>query len=167
VTYRIISDPMRVWRFVTTETGVPASSTMKGLGLERDGELVSGVLYEQWNGVNLFMHVALAPGARWTPRYLWYCFHYPFVELGCRRVSGWVEASNAEARRVDENLGFRAEATLTGAAHDGGDVILYVMRQDECRFLKPPKGAASMALLAQQQVMESRHGQEEQQRASA
>jgi len=132
---KIISDALRVWEFVHQYSPVPVNGSMKGLGLERDGVLVSGVLYECWNGPNVWMHVALAPGARWTPAYVRYCFQYPFNELGCARVSGHVDASNAAARRVDEHLGFVQEAVLRGAAADGGDVILYVMWRDQCRFL--------------------------------
>jgi RimJ/RimL family protein N-acetyltransferase len=109
---------------------------MKGLGLERDGELVAGVLYEGFNHHNVWMHVA-AEGKHWLNRdFLRYCFYYPFVELGVSRVSGYVEASNLAARRFDEHLGFRQEAVLQGAASDGGDVILYVMRRDDCRYLE-------------------------------
>jgi RimJ/RimL family protein N-acetyltransferase len=115
----------------------PLTSGMKGLGLERDGELVAGVLFEGYTGPNIWMHVAAVPGRKWLNReYLRYCFHYPFNEIGCNRVSGWVEASNADARRFDEHLGFVEEARLKGAATDGGDVILYVMWRDACRFLK-------------------------------
>jgi RimJ/RimL family protein N-acetyltransferase len=110
---------------------------MKGLGLERDGELVAGVVYEGYNGQNVWMHVAAVPGRRWLNKaYLRYCFEYPFVELGCRRVSGYVEARNLDARRFDEHLGFQQEAVLRGAASDGGDVILYVMWREDCRFLE-------------------------------
>ncbi len=132
----IISDPVRVWQYVRKQLPVPGSSGMRGIGLERDGELIAGVLYEGWNGVNTWMHVATTPGKKWTAAYLRYCFYYPFVELGCKRVSGYVEASNAAARRFDEHLGFRPEAILKGAAADGGDVILYVMWREECRYVQ-------------------------------
>ena len=136
MTARIISDPARVWAYVHQQIPVPIVAGMKGLGLERDGELVAGVLYEGWNGVNVWMHVAAAPGRRWMNKeFLRYCFHYPFNELGCRRVSGSVDASNEEARRFDEHLGFKQEAVLHGAAADGGDVILYVMRREDCRYV--------------------------------
>lgn len=134
--YRIVSNPARVWAFVREQVPVESSSGMRGLGLERDGKLVAGVLYEGWNGHNVWMHVAITPGARITREYTRYCFHYPFVELGCRRVSGYVEASNAAARRFDEHLGFRQEAVLRGAASDGGDVLLYVMWREECRYVQ-------------------------------
>ena len=136
MTRRIVSDPVRVWEFVWNFTPVPFAQHMKGLGLEQDGELTAGVLYEKWNGVNIWAHVALAPGRRMVCReFLRYGFYYPFVELGCRRISGSVEASNTAARQLDEHLGFRQEAVLHGAASDGGDVILYVMRREDCRYV--------------------------------
>lgn len=134
---RVIFDPARVFAFCKERMPVSLVAGMKGLGLERDGELVAGVLYEGFNHHNIWMHVAAEPGKKWLNKeFLRYCFHYPFVELGCTRVSGYVEASNAEARRFDEHLGFQQEAVLQGAAADGGDVILYVMRRDDCRYLE-------------------------------
>jgi RimJ/RimL family protein N-acetyltransferase len=134
---RIVSDPARVYAFVTQHMPMQAVSGMKGLGLERDGQLIAGVLYEGFTGRNVWMHVAAEPGKKWMTReYLRYCFHYPFNEMGVDRVSGYVAASNADARKLDEHLGFKPEATLRGAAPDGSDVILYVMWRDDCRFLK-------------------------------
>lgn len=133
---KIISNPARVWAYVRRYVPVPVVAGMKGLGLERDGELIAGVLYEGYNGVNVWMHVATTPGKKWTMEFLRYCFYYPFVELGCKRVSGYVEDSNEAAKRFDEHLGFTREAVLRGAAADGGDVILYVMRREDCRYLQ-------------------------------
>lgn len=133
----IISDPGRVFDFVRAYTPVNKVEGMQGLGLERDGKLVAGVLYEGFNGRNVWMHVGAVPGGRWmTKLYLQTCFHYPFVTLGCSRVSGYVEAWNVAARRFDEHLGFRQEAALKGAASDGGDVILYAMRREECKYVR-------------------------------
>jgi len=134
---RIVSDPGRVWAYLHS-LGVMRSvvSGMQGIGLERDGELVAGVIYEGFNGHNVWMHVGADPSKRWmTKEYLRYCFHYPFNELGVRRVSGYVESSNADAVRFDEHLGFKPEARLAGAAKDGSDVILYVMWRGDCRYV--------------------------------
>ncbi len=131
--YTMTSDTVKVLRFVQQHVPLAACANMTGIGLERDGELVAGVIYEGYNGFNVWMHVAI-PG-RITPSYLRYCFHYPFIELGCRRVSGYVEASNKAARRFDEHLGFQQEAVLHGAASDGGDVILYRMTREDCRYV--------------------------------
>lgn len=133
---RIISDPARVWAYVHEQVPVPVVAGMKGLGLERDGELIAGVLYEGYNRVNVWMHVAAVPGRQWLNKeYLRYCFYYPFVELNCRRVGAYVDASNTDSRRFVEHLGFEREAVLKGAASDGGDVWVYVMWREKCRFL--------------------------------
>jgi len=134
---RIIGDVSRILSFVREHMALAAVENMKGLGLERDGRLVAGVIYEGFNGRNVWMHVAAVPGQRWMNRqYLHYCFEYPFDELKVDRVSGYVNASNADAIRFDEHLGFQREAVLSGAAPDGGDVILYVMRRNDCRYLR-------------------------------
>lgn len=133
---RVISDPARVFAFVQSLMPMAMVAGMKGLGLEKDGALQAGVLYEGYNGHNIFMHVAALPGASWLNReFLHEGFRYPFVTCGVNRVTGYVEASNAPARRFNEHLGFTEEARLAGAASDGGDVILYVMYRDQCRYL--------------------------------
>lgn len=123
--------------------GTPgAFSEGRGVGLveideqTNSGQLVAGCWFEKWNGVNLNIHIAAVPGRRWMTReFLWYCFHYAFNECGCKRVTGLVPASNMDARRFDEHLGFEHEATLKDAAPDG-DLLVYVMWKDKCRWLK-------------------------------
>jgi len=116
--------------------GLEVHAGMRVIGLQRGGELVAGVAYEGFNGHNMWMHVAAVPGRRWMTReYLKACFLYPFQVAGVSRVGGYVDASNEAARRFDEHLGFVEEARLKGAAQDGGDVILYVMRREDCRHV--------------------------------
>jgi hypothetical protein len=108
--------------------GLKRAEGMRTIGLRKDGELVAGVVYEGFNGRNVWMHVAGLPGRRWLVRdYLRACFAYPFLVCGVERVSGYVNASNVQARQFDEHLGFREEARLQGAAADGGDVMLQAM----------------------------------------
>ena len=137
MTTRLISNPARVFAFVSKIMPMAMVEGMKGIGLEKDGELIAGALYEGFNGQNVWAHLAGAPGRRWmTRQFLWYGFHYPFNEMGVKRISGYVNASNTDARRLNEHLGYQEEARLKGAAPDGGDVILYVMWRENCRFLE-------------------------------
>ena len=141
MTTRIVSNPARVFEFVNRYVPLDPVGGTKCLGLERDGELIAGVLYEGFNGRNVWMHVAAKPGEQWmTKSYLRYCFHYPFNEMGVDRVSGYVHEDNLAARRLDEHLGFELETRLRGAAPNGGDVLLYVMWRDKCRFLRGEHG---------------------------
>lgn len=106
------------------------------IGWERSGRLVAGAVYEGFNGRNLWVHLAGAPGRRWMSReFLRAGFAYPFLVCRVHRLSGYVNESNAAARRLNEHLGFRVETHLEGAAPDGGDVLIYVMRREDCRYV--------------------------------
>lgn len=134
---QIVYDYQEVYDFVKDFYPLNPSVSAAGIGLKEDGELIAGVIYDDYNGSNVFMHVAAIPGRRWMTReYLYTCFAYPFTQLQCDRITGWVEASNLDARRFDEHLGFQQEAVLKRAARDGGDVIMYVMFREHCRFIK-------------------------------
>ena len=136
--WKIVGGVARLLEFFNTILTLPASSDMQGLGLEKDGELVAAVIYEGFNGRNIFMHVAAVPGSRWMTRdFVRYVFHYPFNELGVDRITGYVDASNAAARRLDEHLGFKPEAVLHGASPDGGDMIFYVLRRSDFKHANP------------------------------
>lgn len=105
------------------------------IGLASAQGLLAGTLYEDFNGANVLMHVAAVSGRQWLCReFLWFCFYYPFVQLDCRRVTGIVPSTNLEARRFDEHLGFKLEATLKDA-HPTGDLLVYVMHKEDCRWL--------------------------------
>lgn len=116
--------------------GLAKSDDMRAIGLRHNGQLVAGAVYEGFNGRNLWVHLAGLPGRCWlNRRFLQAGFHYPFVTCGVDRLSGYVAASNTDARRFDEHVGFQEEARLKGAAPDGGDVIIYVMWRKDCRYV--------------------------------
>jgi RimJ/RimL family protein N-acetyltransferase len=68
-----------------------------------------------------------------TRSYLRAVFRYPFVQLGVRRVSGFVPASNAQAIRFNEHLGFKREGLMREALWDD-DVIVFGMLRQECKY---------------------------------
>jgi RimJ/RimL family protein N-acetyltransferase len=134
--YALDYDFERVHAFVSERTPINRVSGAQAIGLARDSELIAGAVYEGFNGHNVWVHLAGMPGRRWmTRQFLYAGFAYPFIQLGCSRISGYVEAWNLEARRLDEHFGYKQEAVLHGAASDGGDVILYVMRREDCRYV--------------------------------
>lgn len=137
MTPHLVFDLDQVLPYVQTQVPLQRAQDMQAIGLERGGKLVAGVIYEGCSGHNIWGHVAAEPGGAWLNRaFLTACFAYPFLQLGVRRISGYVEASNAQARRFDEHLGFQQEASLRGAATDGGDVLIYVMWREQCRFIR-------------------------------
>lgn len=116
--------------------GLARSDGMRCIGLRKHGALVAAAIYEGFNGQNMWVHLAGLPGKRWMTRdFLRAGFAYPFNVCGVKRLSGYVLASNTAACRLNEHLGYRVEARLAGAAPDGGDVLIYVMRKEDCRYV--------------------------------
>jgi RimJ/RimL family protein N-acetyltransferase len=90
-------------------------------------------LFDHYNGRSIAMHVA--GEGNWLNRsFLRACFGYVFRQLRVNKVIGLVDSGNESARRFDEHLGFRLEATITGAGMTG-DLLIYTMTAAECRWL--------------------------------
>ena len=125
---------VREWVGAQIDEIYPEHAT--AIGLEQNGELIAGVVFDHFTGPSVSMHVA-AIGKRWmTKDFLFRCFAYPFLQLQCRRVTGLVRVDNLDAQRFDEHLGFKREGLLRKAAKDGTDYIVYGMLREECRWLE-------------------------------
>jgi RimJ/RimL family protein N-acetyltransferase len=114
------------------------------IGFTFDGRLAAGITYENFNGANVHMRFAVDPrrefngasGRRVINRATaWAAFAYPFLHLGCRRVTAVVDSDNVASLAFVEHLGFAREATLKDAAPKG-DLIVFRMLKSECRWLR-------------------------------
>jgi len=133
----VASDAEGAFEFINRFCKIYRSEWQKGIVQKKDGEIIAAVLYQDFNSSNVFVHVAGIPGRRWgTKQFLLETMYYPFITLGCKRMTGWVEADNAAAIQFDEHLGFTREATLKGAGQYGQDVHLYVMHREDCRHIR-------------------------------
>lgn len=134
--HECVADDDAAFRFISGFIPISPSFNQKGIVLKVDGEITAALLYVEYNGTNAFVHLAGKPGRRWLTRdFLFWAFHYPFVQLGCTRITGWVEEDNFDSRRFLKNIGFEDEARLEGAGIHGQDVILMRMFRKDCRFL--------------------------------
>ena len=105
-----------------------------GIGWQRNGKLTCGVVYNDFNGANINMHVA-SEGASWLTReFLWTVFDYPFNQAKVKRVTALIGEGNAAARRFNEHIGFTMEARLKDA-HPTGDLLIYVLKRGDCRWI--------------------------------
>lgn len=125
---------------------IPGMHVDDGLGyeahgiLDSSGELVAGVVFNRFTGTDISMHVAAEHGRLWaTPRVLRFIFGYPFNQLKCRRVTGFVSAQNAHTLDFDLRIGFKKEGVLRDATPEG-DMTIIGMTRNECRWLGEKHG---------------------------
>lgn len=135
-TFAVVPDLEAAYAFTQEFFPVGRSTDMKGLCLVREGETIAAVLYEQFNGQNIFMHCAATPGKKWLNRHFLYeAFKHPFLTLGANRITLWIHNDNIPSRRFAQHLGFTQEAKLSGAGEQGQDVVIYRMFRRDCRYV--------------------------------
>ena len=131
----ICNEPERIGRFVSDQTGVEDWTNYKAIGLEKDGRLIAAAVYDNYTKATIFMHIAIVQGERLTRNFLWYMFHYPFNELGVKGLRGMIPESNKDSIKFAEGLkGAQLEARLKDA-HPDGDMLIYRMFKQDCKYL--------------------------------
>lgn len=103
--------------------------------VDPDGTLRGGNIYNGYTGVAINVHMAGFDPHWCNIDMLWVGFHYPFVQLGVRKLFAQVPAANSKALDIDKKLGFKEEARIKDVFPDG-DLIVLAMKPEDCRWLK-------------------------------
>jgi RimJ/RimL family protein N-acetyltransferase len=128
-----IESSTEVGEWVCSQTGGGYhEARSNALGLRKDGEIVAGVVYENWNGRSVFCHIAIE--SRMTPAYLAAIFDYPFNVCGVDKIVVPVSSGNSKALRLVGKMGFTEEARIHNA-DTNGDIVFLTMARESCRFL--------------------------------
>lgn len=106
-----------------------------GIGLEENGVIKCGVVYDGYSHTDIFMSIA-ADTARWCTRSnMRMFFDYPFNQLGCARVTAMVAKGNKRTRRFLEGIGWTLEGTHRKALKGGQTAISYGMTKEDCKWI--------------------------------
>lgn len=105
-----------------------------GIGWEKDGELVAGVAYNEFNGPNINAHIAIT-GTLSRP-FVRAIFDYPFNQAKVNRITCLIGEGNAKSRRLCLHFGFTEEARLEGA-HASGDLMIFRLLRNDCKWIGP------------------------------
>ena len=107
----------------------------QGIGIERDGVLVGGVVFCDYQKVSVQIHVASDQTRQWvTRKWLHVIFDYAFRQLGVSKIIGIVPAGNTEAVNFDMRVGF-VEETRIKDVYPEGDAIVLEMTRGMCRWI--------------------------------
>ena len=135
--WRIVNGPhVGLWVGERMEGIFPAERSV-AIGLEKDGQLVAGTVYENWNGRSVVCHIAWE---RVTPTYVAAVYDYAYNVAGVDKIIGPISSNHTRALALVSKMGFSEEARIKDAAHDSGDIVLMTQTPDKCRFLEPRYG---------------------------
>ena len=130
--WRIVSGPEVGYWTASKMNGSFSSENSTAIGLERNGELVAGIMYENWNGRSIMAHIAIT--GQINRSYIGAIFRYAYVTCGVEKAIVPVSSANAKSMKFVEKLGFTEEARIADAAPDG-DIIVYTLKKADCRYL--------------------------------
>ena len=120
--------------WVSKRIDIPVPTDAVALGVWDGDRLIAGVMYTEYRGCDITMHVA-AENARWLNRqFLHAFFGYPFLQLKVLRVTAIVARRNQHARKFVERIGFKREGSHP-RAFNGRTAISYGMMREHCRWL--------------------------------
>lgn len=109
--------------------------TTQGIGWARNGNIVMGAMFNNYNGASIHMHIAKLHGESFSPTFIAAIMDYPFRQLGVKRVTGLVAENNHVSRRFAQHLGARMEGVLQDALPDGNLLVYGLLRKDANRWL--------------------------------
>lgn len=128
-----------VGRWIAAElhsTFCPEAAT--AIGLVRNGVIIAGAMFENWNRKSIMVHMAIS-GGRVTRQFIGTIFDYAYRQLDCEKVICPVDSTNVKSIAFLEKLGFGEEARIREAARTG-DILIYTLARDRCgRFLGDTK----------------------------
>lgn len=109
--------------------------THVGIGWQTD-RIVCGVLYEGYTRRSIRAHIACE--GQMTKEFTRTIFDYPFNQLDVEKIIAPIYEGNVKAISLVERLGMKEETRLKDT-HPSGDLIFYVMRREDCRWIRSKK----------------------------
>lgn len=107
-----------------------------GIGVARDGKIIAAALFTN------YMHPSIevtfvADSPRWASRQvIKEILRFPFIGLGCKRLTAVTAQVNGRARRLLEGLGFKLEGIHPDLFPSGVGLSYGLLRADAERWLK-------------------------------
>ena len=121
-------DSVGAW--VAEQTTGSYHCNSSAIGLEREGQIVAGVIYESFMDTTITCHIAIA--GRVNKKFLRAIFDYPFRVCNVDKIIAPVIADNDKSINLVQNMGFTEEARI---ARSNGDMIFFTLLKDKCKFL--------------------------------
>lgn len=105
----------------------------------QSGSILGVVIFSRFTTGNCEITVASCTPHFITKRFAYAVALYPFVQLGCRRVTAFIAVDNAKSLSLAQQLGFRIEGTVREWFPDSDAYILGLLRED-CKWIKDEHG---------------------------
>lgn len=124
---RIVTDE-RVAAYVVARNSIAISPPYTALGIEKDGRIIGGVVFNMYTGIDVHVTVAGETGA-FTRAFIRRVSHYVFQELGCLRMS--ITTEQPKVVELATRLLAQTEGRIRNHFGPGRDgILLGILKED-------------------------------------
>lgn len=107
---------------------------------EETGGIVGAAVFNDYNRSNIELSVVTERPQPFPKGVFRAVLHYPFIQLGCRRVTAKTRKGDHRARRLIRRLGFKPEGEMVDyypdtEAAEADNAMVYGMTRDQCRWV--------------------------------
>ncbi len=124
------------YSWLAEHAGCGITQDFRAVEVVKAGRILGMVGYCEWAPNSARLHGAVE--SPWVIKYLLRPgFSYPFQEVGVGLLIGITPANALNAVKFNRHLGFREAHRIKEGWGVGVDLIVFEMRREECRWLKP------------------------------
>lgn len=120
---------------IQSRVGVAALSNSTNFGFYQDGELIGGVAFYEYRIQDIVFSGYMDKGGVFNKKMLRELYYYPFVQLGCHRVTAYTEVDNREANIFLKRMNFTKEGRIREVSERLKDINVYGMLKRECKWI--------------------------------
>lgn len=133
----ITSSWRKVIPFIVEHLNIDIPTPDRGsvIGWIRNGEVVSGVVYERFTGTSIAASIVNKPGSMFSTRFLWTIFDYPFNQLKVKKIIVYIRGTNHKSIAMVERMGFVKHSEMEDVFPDGS-MVIYTIEKHQCKYLR-------------------------------
>lgn len=102
------------------------------MGTMRGSQVTAGVVFNNFNGANATVHIAVSVPSKTMIKLFNACCDYAFNKCKLRRITGMVPTNEPDVIRFDKKLGFSEEFVMKDGAV-GADMMVLVLTEEAAR----------------------------------
>jgi RimJ/RimL family protein N-acetyltransferase len=108
------------------------------IGIIEDDKILGVILFSDYDGNNIFVHVALDTPRACQRKVIKLMFDYIFNQAGCGRATATCNNSNERIKKLIEGVGFEQEGLMKNAMQIDDtyvDAAVYGMLKENCKWV--------------------------------
>jgi RimJ/RimL family protein N-acetyltransferase len=135
----LYAQDMALTRWAGNRLGISDFGPSRAIGVVRKGDIAAVAVFHHFRFPDIEISFVTAHKHWATPQTVRGIMRYPFVQLGCKRLTAITEAKNQPTRAFLCRLGFRQEGVHPDVFNDGDAISYGLLRKDAERWLAEDK----------------------------